>query len=195
MRISYNAPFVLTFTFFCIGIMLYSGFSNPLGGEEAAPSELMQKYFTVYPGMSFLDPMTYVRLISHSAGHANWVHLFSNLTFILLLGPILEEKYGSKRLILMTLMTALVTGLLNNFLLNTPLLGASGIVFMMIILSSFSNYRSGSIPLTFILVVVIFLGQEILNALRNDNISQFAHIVGGICGSIFGFSGIDENGA
>jgi len=83
--------------------------------------------------------------------------------------------------------TAFVTGILNAFLLPTALLGASGVVFMMILLASFTNFKQGEIPLTFILVLTLYLGREIFNSFTNNNISEFAHIVGGFCGSLFGF--------
>ena len=41
--------------------------------------------------------------------------------------------------------------------------------------------------MTFILVVILFLGKEVIEALGDDNISQFAHIIGGILGGVFGF--------
>jgi membrane associated rhomboid family serine protease len=111
-----------------------------------------------------------------------------NFAFVLLLGPILEEKYGSNQLLFMMAVTAVVTGLINVLIMPTGLLGASGIVFMMILLVSFTNIRAGEIPLTFILVVVLFLAREIVGALREDSIAQFAHIAGGVCGSLFGFT-------
>ena len=52
----------------------------------------------------------------------------------------------------MILVTALLTALLNAVFFNTGLLGASGIVFMLILLSSCANIRAGEIPLTLILV-------------------------------------------
>ena len=76
---------------------------------------------------------------------------------------------------------------LNNLLFNTGLLGASGVVFMLILLSSFTNVKSGNIPLTFILIIFLFMGKEVYTAFSQDNISQFAHILGGICGGVFGF--------
>jgi membrane associated rhomboid family serine protease len=88
----------------------------------------------------------------------------------------------------MMLVTALVTGLLNILFFHTGLLGASGIVFMLILLVSFTNSKSGEIPLTFILIALLFIGKEILQSLQSDQISQFAHIIGGICGSVFGFT-------
>lgn len=133
------------------------------------------------------SPVDYLRLVSHAIGHSSWSHLMGNFAIILLLGPILEEKYGSLNMLIMMLITALVTGLLNVLFLSTGLLGASGIVFMMILLVSFTNIRQGDIPLTFILVVVLYLTQEFANALRDDSVSQFAHITGGAIGSLFGF--------
>ena len=96
----------------------------------------------------------------------------------------------------MIIVTALVTGLLHILfasllgdpMVNEGLLGASGIVFMLIILSSLTNFQKGTIPLTFILVAILFLGKEIYAGLTaEDNISQLAHIGGGICGGILGF--------
>ncbi|MGI9255926.1 MAG: rhomboid family intramembrane serine protease, partial [Salinispira sp.] len=107
--------------------------------------------------------------------------------FILLLGPILEEKYGSVNLLFMIIITALATGIASILLSNITLLGASGLVFMMILLSSFVNVQKGDMPLTFLLVLLIYLLREFLTAFQTDSISQLAHIVGGAVGSIFGF--------
>lgn len=178
MRITYNSPFILTYTLISVAILIV---------DYVTGFALIRGLFTVYPDMPFQNPISWFRLISHVCGHVNVTHLVSNFIFILLLGPILEEKYGSMRLFIFVLITALVTGLLNNFFFNTGLLGASGVVFMLILLASFSNFRSGEIPLTFILIIILFLGQEIFSAFSKDNISQFAHIIGGLCGSIFGF--------
>ena len=150
-------------------------------------------YFTIFPvdsytGSPWQAPEWYFRMLSHVVGHANWEHLFGNFTLILLVGPILEEKYGSRDLMVMMVVTALITGVLQLIFFNSALLGASGIAFMMILLSSFTNSGVGKIPLTFILVVVLFLGREIWSAFENDNISQFTHIIGGVLGAFFGFA-------
>ena len=133
---------------------------------------------------SFRDIMT---LFTHICGHANWAHLISNFTLILVVGPMLEVNYGSKQLLLMIVITALVTGILNAVLFRSALMGASGVVFMMILLSSFTNFSRGEIPLTFILVLILYMGVQIIESFYTDNISQFAHIAGGLCGSFFGF--------
>lgn len=146
-------------------------------------------FFAVGGTMNFANLLDYFRLVSHVLGHGDWSHLIGNFSLILILGPILEEKYGTASIAYMSLITALVTGILNIALFDTGLMGASGLVFMMILLASFTNFKSGTVPLTFILVLVFYLGNEIYSAFHEDNISQFAHVLGGIAGSVFGFKG------
>ncbi|MFN8358553.1 MAG: rhomboid family intramembrane serine protease [Candidatus Kapaibacterium sp.] len=178
MKIDYNSPVILSFTLIAVVVMAISSVTGGL---------LTQQFFSVSPLMSLFSPFTYFRLFSHIIGHADWGHLAGNFSLILLIGPLLEEKYGSSLMLLMILATAFITGVLNMFFFSTGLYGASGIVFMLILLSSLSRVKTGHIPLTFILVVALFLGKEVLNSLKPDGVSQFAHIVGGLCGSIFGF--------
>jgi membrane associated rhomboid family serine protease len=180
MRIRYNAPFTLTFSLACAAVLAINQFVSP---------DFIKQWFTVGGQGSFHwnDGMSFLRLFSYTLGHADWTHLLGNLSFILLLGPILEEKYQTPTLMVMVLITALITGIVNVAFFSTALLGASGIVFLMILLVSFANVRAGEIPLTFVAVLALYLGKEVIEAFQNDNISQFAHIVGGIAGSIFGF--------
>jgi len=185
MRIRYNAPAVLTFTFISVAVLILS---------QTAFRSLTAQWFMVGGKRSFSPASLrcWVTLFTHALGHANWPHLVSNFSFILLIGPILEETYGSVPLLIMIVITALVTGILNVLFSPYGLLGASGVVFMMILLASFTNFNKGEIPLTFILVLILYLGRELLNSFGNNseqggNISQFAHVVGGFIGSLFGF--------
>ena len=68
-------------------------------------------------------------------------------------------------------------------------MGASGVVFMMILLASMANMRGGEIPLTFIAVAIIYMGGEIVHSFRDDGVSHMAHLVGGAVGALFGFLG------
>ena len=112
----------------------------------------------------------------------------NNFLYILLIGPMIEEKYGSKNLLLMILIVSGVTGLINNIFTNKRILGASGIVFMLIVLSSFVNIQAGKVPLTLILICVFYVINEIIMGLfSKDNISHMGHLIGAICGFIFGF--------
>ena len=176
--IHYNAPVVLTFAFLALAVLAMDFLT---GGATT------MKYFCVYRS-SFSEPLTYARLFTHVLGHADYAHYIGNIMLMLVIGTTLEEKYGSKKLLLCIFITAGVSGLVQMFLFpNTALLGASGIVFMMIVLSSLSGMKNGSIPLTLILVVALYLGGEVWDALTlRDNVSQLTHIVGGLCGAGLG---------
>lgn len=180
MRIRYNAPVTLTLALAASAI---------LGIDQVFGAHLISHYFTAPPRsqFSFSSPTEYFLLFSFVLGHAGWAHLIGNFSFILLLGPILEEKYGSLPLLFMILVTAFVTGLINVLFLNTGLFGASGIAFMMILLISFTNIRSGEIPITFVLIILIYVVQQVISAFKPDNISEMAHLIGGFFGSLFGF--------
>lgn len=177
MKLKFNSPVILGFSLICVAVFFL---------DKIMAGNLMP-YFAL-GHVSFNQPVSLITLFTHVIGHASIEHLIGNLTFILLVGPIIEEKYGDMRTMLMMLVTAFVTGLLNLVLFNTGLLGASGIVFMLILLVSFTNTKSGEIPITFILVALLFVGKEILYSLSTDQISQFAHIIGGVCGSVFGLA-------
>ena len=144
--------------------------------------------FSISGAASIGDWQTWPRLFLHVLGHASAQHLFSNLIVFLLVGPMLEEMYGPMLLFGLTMVTALITGLIMVLLFSGTLMGASGVVFAFIVLSSFANAKSGTIPLTFILISLIFLGGEVIRALSGeDQIAQFAHIAGGVLGGGVGF--------
>ncbi|MEA1968226.1 MAG: hypothetical protein U9N77_08400 [Thermodesulfobacteriota bacterium] len=58
---------------------------------------------------------------------------------------------------------------------------------MLILLSSFSNIKSKEIPLTFIMIAVLFIGSEVVSTLKIDRVSQFSHLAGGFTGAMYGF--------
>ena len=178
--IQYNAPVVLTFALLSFGTLVLGWVT---GGRSTAA------LFSVYRA-PLTDPLTYVRLVGHVLGHSGYAHYISNMLLFLVVGPPLEEKYGSRDLLLAILMTAAVSGLVQMiFFPGTALLGASGIVFMMIVLSSLAGVRGDGIPLTLILVLALYLGREVVAALtQQDNISQLTHIIGGLCGAVIGFA-------
>ncbi len=177
-RIYFNAPITLGFTLLCILVLVLDHFT---AGKSTTA------LFSTY-GSSLLSPLTYVRLIGHVFGHVSIDHLINNLLFILLLGPMLEEKYHEK-LIYVILVTALVTGIAHNILSpNTMLLGASGVVFAFILLASITGSSDG-IPVTLILVAILWIGGEIYDGISAvDNVSQITHIIGGVSGAAMGMT-------
>ncbi len=179
LKITFNSPVVLGFILISLAVLLLNivtlGKSNEL---------LFMTYHS-----SLKNPLTYVRLFTHVLGHSGWAHYIGNASYILLLGPMLEEKYGSKRMIQVIVITALVTGVVNYLLFpHVALCGASGVVFAFILLTSFTSFKNGEIPLTFILVAIVFLGQQVYEGVfLQDDISNLSHVLGGIIGAVVGY--------
>lgn len=179
LQLSFNSPVILGFTIVCFLVLVIDKLT---GGAST------NALFSVYRS-SLLSPLTYLRFFGHVLGHAGWEHFIGNIMLILVVGPLLEEKYGSSNILFVILATALVTGIVNFiFFPHTQLLGASGVVFALILLSSFTSFKEGKIPVTFILVAVIYIGEQVYQGIFvQDNVSNLTHIIGGGVGSSLGF--------
>ena len=179
LRISFNSPVMLSFSILSF-IVLILGIIT--GGYTT------DWLFCVYR-YSLLSPFTYIRLFGHVLGHSGWSHFIGNIMLLLVLGPPLEKRYGSKTMLILILLTAFVTGVAFSIVFpHKSLLGASGVVFALILLSSFSGSEEGEIPLTFILVAIFYIGQEIISGITTpDNISNMTHILGGAVGASMGY--------
>ena len=179
-KITFNSPVILAFVFISFGAMV----ANYL--TLGASNKLL---FVTYHS-SLANPLTYVRFFTHVLGHAGWSHYIGNMMYILLLGPMLEEKYGSAKIVEVIMTTALITGLINYFLFpGVALCGASGVVFAFILITSFTGFNEGEIPLTVILVAVIFIGQQVYEGIfLHDDVSNLSHIIGGLVGAVIGYN-------
>lgn len=175
---SYNSTVILSYFFLSLAVLLLNYFTKGKSNTYL---------FSAGRG-SIFNPFTYIRLFTHVLGHENWNHFRNNFLYILLIGPMIEEKYGSFNLLIMILITAFITGVINCIFSKKSILGASGIVFMLILLSSFVNIQVGTIPITFILICIFYIISEIIDGLfKKDNISHFSHILGAVCGFVYGF--------
>ncbi|MBR3095629.1 MAG: rhomboid family intramembrane serine protease [Clostridia bacterium] len=178
LRLQYNAPVILSFALLSLGALLLN---------QLTMGRTNRLLFSVYR-CSLADVLAWPRFFLHVLGHANFSHYLGNMMLILVIGPPLEEKYGSRPLLWAIVVTALVSGLVHwLFFPGTALLGASGIVFMMIVMSSLAGMKDGCIPLTLILVLALYIGGEVVKGVTlKDNVSQLTHVVGGLCGAFLG---------
>ena len=179
----YNATVTLTMFFISFIVLIL----NYITKGKA------NKYLFSTERASLLNPLTYIRFFTHILGHADWSHFSSNYLKILLLGPLIEEKYGSINFLIMILITALITGLVNFIKGNTRLVGASNIGFMLIVLSAFVNMVQNKIPLTLVLIIIFYVVDEIKDLRKKDDVAHYGHLTGAICGGIFGFLCINQN--
>ena len=179
IKFDYNSPVIISYLI----ISLIACFLNYLTRGKT------NKLFFCNYRSSPLNPLTYIRLFSHCIGHKDWDHFISNFLYILLIGPMIEEKYGNINLIIMLLITSLIISLFNIIFHNYCITGASGNVYMLIVLSSFSNITEGKIPITLILILIFYITSEIRKSILEGNkkIYHDGHLLGAICGIIFGF--------
>ncbi len=179
VKISFNSPVILSFTILCLVSLLLGTVTKGMTTDL---------FFSVYRS-SLMSPAAYIRFAGHVLGHAGWDHFLGNIMLILVVGPLLEEKYGSSNMLFVILATALVTGIVNFvFFPQVQLLGASGVVFALILLSSFTSLKEGSIPLTFILVALIYIGEQVYQGIFvQDNVANLTHILGGLVGAGLGY--------
>jgi len=175
--IDLNAPVILWLTIIALVVMIL---------DLITPINMVMLFGA--RRTSFLDPMQYVRLFTHVLVHSGISHYVGNFMMILAIGPMVEEKYGEGRLVLAIVITAFVTGLFKILIFpGVVLVGASGIVFMLILLASFTNIRQGRLPITVLLVAILYIGNEvILGLFTTDNVSRISHIIGGLCGAVIG---------
>ena len=179
INFDYNSPVIITYLILSVIAWLL----NLITGGKS--NKLL---FTSYRS-SIFNPLTYIRLFTHSIGHVDLSHLIHNFLFILLIGPMIEEKYGSINLLVMLLITSLVIGLFNTIFSNYSITGASGNVYMLIVLSSFSNITEGKIPITLILILIFYIISEFTSRIFEGNKKTYhtGHLLGALCGIGFGF--------
>ena len=177
-RIRYNSPVILTFSLLTVAILLL---------DRTLWRGLAEAYFAADGHMVWGTPWEWFRRFSHVLGHASWEHLTGNLGFILLLGPLLEDRYGTAAMIFTILATALVTAAVHILFGNSLLMGASSVAFMLIVLASLSEFRAGRVPLTFVLVAAIFLWRELAFAFGAADVTSIASLVGGAVGAVLGY--------
>ncbi len=106
-KLQYNAPVILTL-FFASLVALVLGYLTQ--------GWTTLHLFAVYRS-SLLDPLFYVRLFGHVLGHADLDHFLGNMLLLLVVGPPLEEKYGSRALLAGIVLTAVLSGILQCLIL------------------------------------------------------------------------------
>ena len=178
--IRFNSPVILSFALLSLLALALHIVTDGVTTET---------FFSSYRS-SLYDPMTYLRFLTHILGCTSYDDYIAVILPILLIGPPLEEKYSGVTLAMAITFTALVTGLVNFAVFpDNTAMGPSAILFMMLVLMSFTDMKKEGIPLTMVLVVLFYLGHEFSAGLElADRSHEFLNVAGGLCGVIFGFA-------
>ena len=198
LHVTFNAPVTLIFAFLCVVFFALDAFW--LKGKILEHALTCHGKIGSAVAFNFKNPFDYVRILTHVFGNTSWTELFINLAYILLLGPTLEERYGSPITALTMVMAALVTGVLNVCFFSATLTGSETIVLLMVLLASVASIDKGELPLTFFFVFILYCAYEMYSTVKSTptyqkgflsflsiNVPLFIDLAGGVCGSLFGF--------
>lgn len=194
IKVAYDAPVTLSFVIICALIfllnMLLAKSGKAVGFEKIFASPTSQSGVLPFIPSS---PISYVRLFFYifgsggaaGAAAAGASVLFTNLILIMLLGPAMEERYGSVIIGIMIFVSALFAGVLNACFCQACLVGAVPLVSMMIFLNAFMSFSKKKFPLSFAAVMVLFVLLQIFSG--SGAVQIIICIAGGLCGSLFAF--------
>ena len=166
---------------------------NPKTGLASGPGMSMMIKNFYSPMWDFWNPKTWLqwldyRFVTHALGHGNWAHLKGNLIFLLPIAMQVEMHYKARVILPLMFITALSTGILQFIFVGTPLVGASGIVFLMIALSCYADNDAKRVPIDGTMVALMFVAFELYNMFFGaDSVSQFAHLMGAGIGIAYGW--------
>ena len=177
-KLQYNSPVILTFFLLSLGVLLLDWLTSGWTTLHA---------FCVYRS-SLADPLFYVRLFGHVLGHADFDHFLGNMLLLFGDRPAAGGEVRQPHLLAGILLTAGVSGILQCVFSPAPaLLGASGIVFMLIMLASPGGHEGrphppdadpGSGPVSG--------AGGVRHGGPAGQRGQLHHLVGGVTGTVFG---------
>lgn len=136
-----------------------------------------------------LGSYAFFQLFTYMFFHAGFFHLFFNMLIIWMMGRELEHKLGNKTLLFFVVITALCGGVLHTVFSPLPVIGASAVVFGMMLLYAFF-WPNRQIYVFFVfpvkvkyLVAVLALVEFVfsiqsLSRIGSGRVSHWAHLGG-----------------
>lgn len=131
--------------------------------------------------------LSYFRIFFYIFGGSDFKILFFNLIFILLMGQILEEYYGSIVIGICFFVSTIFSGVLNSIFSLNSLNGCTCIVMMMIFQNIFMNFSKGKISIPSFVIAILFIIFEISSKNQSGILGFFINFIGGLCGSLLVF--------
>jgi membrane associated rhomboid family serine protease len=195
-KIMFDAPVTIVFVLLTIAVY----FVNIMMKESLIPMMFTCRSLKAAdPEAAFnlKNALDYARLILHVFAYTDFPTLLINAVILLLLGSILEERYGSLMLFIMIFIAALVSGVLAVCSPQVPFTGTDSIIFMMIFLLSLTALAKHTVQVSWLLAFIAFTaykaygftttGTKNLSAIIQDNLGLLISLAAGICGSLAGF--------
>ena len=149
----------------------------------------IEQFLILTPATVLAQPYT---LITSIFLHGGIAHIIFNMFALLIFGPILESRIGSKKF-LMLYLGAGIAGNIGYILTGgtLPALGASGAIFGILgalaILEPNMIVFVGFIPMPMYIAAIFWIITEFLYTLAPSNIANWAHLFGLFVGLYYGW--------
>lgn len=185
LKFHYDSPVMLTFALITLLVFILDAFAF-----KGKLKEIWLVTPTAAGGQfpfSFSDFPSILRLFIHVFGYSQNEVLICNLIFILLLGPQMEERYGSVIIGIMIFVSSLFSAVLNACFCKNAVCGAEPVVFMLILLWTMMQLSRSKISASAIAVIALFIAMLVFRKNPNGVVGVAVIAAGGLCGSLFAF--------
>ncbi|MCQ9123738.1 rhomboid family intramembrane serine protease [Rodentibacter caecimuris] len=130
------------------------------------------------------------RYITHTFVHLSNIHIIANLSWFWLFGSVIERYFGGGKLFLIFLVSAIVSGIVQNYFSGAGFFGLSGVVYAVlgyVFVVDKLNANIFNLPKGFFTMLLVGLIFGFISPLFNIYIGNAAHISGFIVGLFWGF--------
>lgn len=136
-------------------------------------------------------------LVSYMFLHGNPTHLLFNMWALFIFGPLLEQRIGPKRFLLLYFGSGIIAGILSSFFYSRAL-GASGAIMgmlgtLIILMPDLQILLFLIIPMPLWIAGIIFALIDLLGVVYPSGVGNIAHLVGLGIGLLYGLYLKKEN--
>jgi len=129
-------------------------------------------------------------LITYMFLHSGPYHLFFNMYVLLIFGPMLEQRIGSKRFLLIYFASGIIAAFISSFFYFSAL-GASGAIMgilgvLIILMPDLKLLLFFVVPMQLWVAAIIFVLIDVLGIFYPTGIGNIAHLVGLATGLLYG---------
>ena len=190
LQLVFNSPVILISSLITLLVFILQNTAIPNLIEIIASSNTAS---LTEQAFSPINPMHYVRLFTLIFGHYNMQTLCINLAIILLLGPRVEERFGTILVFIMFAITSFVAGILSVLFLENSICGLDGIALLLVILTLFECASLKEIYFSYIILLAVLIANTIVFSIQQNNFGILLHYAGSLCASLFGFLDYSEH--
>lgn len=130
------------------------------------------------------------RYVTHAFVHLSNVHIIANLSWFWLFGGVIQRCFGGMKLFLIFLVSAVVSGVVQNYFSGPDFFGLSGVVYAVlgyVFVVDKLNANVFNLPKGFFSMLLVGLAFGFISPLFDIYIGNAAHISGLVVGLVWGF--------